>query len=435
MPYPIDNNLALTAQFNHVFPSAHSTNALPTDLRIFQAKAKGSKFWDVDGNEYIDYTGALGPGILGHCHPEYIRSLQQYIETQPVCSGASYIYSENDILLAEKIIEHVPCAEQVKLCVSGSEAVQQAIRLARAYTGRPYFLKFSGHYHGWIDNIYGGTVDPHPKGKPFPVFEKESCLGQSPSSKTEGLMVPWGNIEQLELTLSRYGNDIAVIILEAVCSAGTLLPPPGFLKNIRRLCDHYNVVLCFDEIITGFRTGLQGAQGLYGVTPDICTLGKALGGGLPISAVTGRADILGQFTDGKVNGGGTFNGNPLCVRGALTTLQVLERDEGVAYIEMADIQNKLMQGLDEVARRRGVPMRVQGPAGVFMTFFGVDPDRPLFTDQDVRGTDIELTIKVYKLLVEAGVFTLCGRWFPSIVHTQQDNTQVLEAFDNVLACL
>jgi len=435
MAFQSEINQGLTRDFNEVFPSAHSTNALPTDLRIFQAYAKGSRFWDVDGNEYVDYTGALGPNILGHCHSEYIHALKSHLDKKPVCSGSSYIYSEDDVILGKKILKHIPCAEKVKLCVSGSEAVQQAIRLARAYTGRQYYLKFGGHYHGWIDNIYGGKPDPAPSGRPFPLFDTKSTLGMSKNSMSEGLMIPWDDIEALEETLAHYADDIAIIIMEAICEAGTLTPRLGYLERIRELCDRYGIVMCFDEIITGFRVGLSGAQGLFGVTPDICTLGKALGGGLPISAIAGKADILGQFTDAKVKGGGTFNGNPLCVRGARSTIEILERDNGSAYVEMDRVQSLLMKGIDEIARRRGVPLRVQGPVGVFMTYFGADPDKRLFTASDMPDFDSELTVRFYESMLKHGVYTLCGRWFSSIAHTEQDNEQVLQVFDQVLATL
>lgn len=429
----INNNIT-TKIFNELLPGAHSNKAPAAKVRIFQSHAQGSRTWDIDGNEYVDYTGASGPNILGHRHPTYVNALKDYLDNKSVCTGASYIFSEDDIPLAEKLIQHVPCAEQVKLCVTGSEAVQQAIRLSRAFTGRPYYLKFGGHYHGWIDNVIGGVPDPSPKGKPFPVYDDNSHIaGKSLNSNFEGLMIPWDDIETLDQTLKIHGNEIAVIIMEAACGSGSILPRPGYLEKVRELCDQYNIVMCFDEVITGFRVGLQGAQGLFGVTPDICTLGKALGGGMPISAVVGKQEILSQLNDGKVIGAGTFNGLPLAVRAAKTTIEILELDNGAAYKEMDRVQKLLMSGLDEVARRRGFPMRVQGPTGVFATYFGTDPDKALYSMADMGSVDFSMTLKFHENMLEEGINTLFGQWMLSIAHTEKDVEQTLDAFSRVIS--
>ena len=427
----VRHNVELTQRFDQLCPGAHSNNSPPAEVRVFQARAEGSRFWDADGNEYVDYTGASGPNILGHRHPEYVSALKNFMDEKSLCTGSSYIFAEEDIRLAEKLVEHVPCAERVKLCVSGSEAVQQAVRLARAYTKRPYVLRFGGHYHGWIDNIYGGVPTLSSADKPFPLYEP-TINGKSEKSNYEGLMIPWGDLERLEQTLQAYGKDIAIIIMEAVCGSGTLLPPPGYLEQVRSLCDQHRIVMCIDEVITGFRVGLSGAQGLFGVTPDICTLGKALGGGLPISAVVGKAEILEQLRHQQVMGPGTFNGNPLCVQAASTTLDILARENGAAYREMAQVQQSLMAGLDEIARRHDIPMRVQGPVGVFATYFGVDPDRQLHTAADMADIDNVMLMKFHNAIWQAGVSVLFGRWFPSIVHSDADNEKVLDAFEQVI---
>ena len=436
MSYTTERNETLTHRFSQLYPGAHSTSTPPAKTRIFQSRAQGSRFWDVDNNEYVDYTGGLGTNILGHRHPEYIDALKTFMDDKSFCTGGSFLFSEADILLAEKLVKHVPCAEQIKLCVSGSEACQQALRLARAYTGRPYYVKFGGHYHGWIDNIYGGISNPHPDGKPFPLYkDKSDTLGRSPGSGCEGLMLPWGDIDILEQTLNSYGDEIAVIMMEAVCEGATMLPPAGYLEKVRALCDKHSIVMCMDEVITGFRVGLQGAQGFLNVTPDLCVLGKAFGGGLPISAVAGRKDILEQYRGGKVKGPGTFNGNPLCVQAAVTTISILERDGGALYKEMDRVQTLLMQGLDEIARRHNVPLRVQGPLGTFATYFGVDPDTALYTSEDEEKVDYDLIHKVHKSLWKEGVSSLLCRWYPSVVHTEVDNQRALEGFERVIKSL
>ncbi|PHZ85483.1 aspartate aminotransferase family protein [Paremcibacter congregatus] len=433
MFFKIQNNISLTERFSQLYPGAHSNNSPAAKVRSFQLRAEGARWWDVDNNEYIDYTGASGPNILGHRHPEYVNALQEFMGEKSFCMGSSYIFSEDDILLAEKLIQHVPCAEKIKLCVSGSEAVQQAIRLARAFTGRPYFLRFGGHYHGWIDNIYGGNPDPSPEGKPFPLYDSRSnTRGKSQKSNYEGLMIPWGDLDVLEQTLHTHGKEIAIIIMEAVCGSGTLPPPPGYLETVRALCDRHRIVMCFDEVITGFRVGLHGAQGLFGVTPDICTLGKALGGGLPISAIVGKSDILDQLKDEQVMGPGTFNGNPLCVAAAKATIEILERKDGIVYTEMDRVQQQLMAGVDEIARRRNIPMRVQGPTGVFGTFLGANPDKQLYTAADMASVDNALMMKFHEEIWHEGVSALFGRWFPSIVHTEKDTEKTLEVVDKII---
>ena len=429
-------NTALTKRFNALMPGAHSNKTPAAKIRTFLSHAQGARSWDVDGNEYVDFTGGSGPNILGHRHPVMTQALHDFLDKQSVCTGSSYLFSEDDVQLSEKLVKHVPCAEQVKLCVTGTEAVQQAIRLARAFTGRPYYLKFEGHYHGWIDNIYGGVPDPEPQGKPFPLFDgATNTLGKSHGSNFEGFMMPWDDIEALEQTLKRYGNEIAILMMEAVCCAGTLLPRPGYLEKVRELCTDYGIVLCFDEVITGFRVGLSGAQGLLGVTPDLCTLGKAFGAGMPISAVVGKTAIMEQLRNGKVVGAGTYNGNPLCVRAAKTAIEILEDNNGAAYGEMNRVQQLLMSGLDEMARRRGLPVRVQGPTGVFATYFGADPDREIFSVKEMANLDWELGSKFHDLMWEQGVSTLFGMWLPSIVHTENDIEQTLVVADRALSRL
>lgn len=441
MTRSMTKSAALTQQFNQYYPGGHSNfrkRKDPRKVNLFHGKAQGSRLWDVDGNEYIDYTGALGPNILGHRHPEYLAALTQYMETQSLCVASTEIYSENDIAVAEKLVRHVPCAEKIKFNVTGSEAVQQALRLARAYTGRPYFLRFGGHYHGWLDNIFGGIVDPAPAGKPFPLFDTDndwcSTSGRSAEACRQGMMIPWNNVEVLENTLRQYGSEIAVIHCEAlVCNNNLLRPREGFLEKLRMLCDQYGIVLSFDEVISGFRVGLNGAQGLFGVTPDICTLGKSIGGGMPISAVVGKAKVL-DLLDGKVLSPGTFNGNAFCMQAMRTTLEILERDNGAAYQTMARIQQPLTDGLSEIARRRGLPMRIQSATGAFVMLFGLDPDTECYTQDDLSAVNGKLTMQFIDALLEEGIYTN-GRWYMCLAHTEEDIARTLEAADKAMAVL
>jgi glutamate-1-semialdehyde 2,1-aminomutase len=354
-------NRKLTEEFNRYYPGGHSNFRVPleaTENRVFIARAEGSHLWDVDGNEFIDYQGAMGPNLLGHRHPDYVERLKDLLDTSSVCVGSGVLHSPDDVAVAEKLVRHIPCAERIKFCLSGSEAVQMALRLARAHTGRPYFIRFGGHYHGWFDNILGGMLDASPKAEPFARYDPEShpwedmgfTRGRGPGADRESFLLPWGDLGALEDTLKKYAEQIAAIHFEAlVCNHFNLLPRPGYLEKIRELCTEYGIVMSMDEVITGFRLGLSGAQGRFGVTPDIATFGKALGGGLPVSAVVGKAEIMEALRDQKVLGPGTFNGYPLGMRAALATLEILERDAGAVYRAMDGVQGRLEEGLRELA--------------------------------------------------------------------------------------
>jgi glutamate-1-semialdehyde 2,1-aminomutase len=436
----------LTQKFNQLYPTGHSNFRVPVSVsqhKVFLERGQGSRLWDVDGNQYIDYLGAMGPSILGHRHPEYIQSLKDFMDERSIAVGSGVLFSSDDIEVAEKLVQHVPCAEKVKFCVTGTEAVQMAIRLARAHTRRPHFIRFGGHYHGWMDNVLGGTVDPKPEGRPFAVHDPGSdpltdsyfTQGKATGAAQESFLLPWNDVGALERTLQRYGEEVALIHFEAlVCNHFCLMPRPGYLERIRELCDEYGIVMSIDEVITGFRLGLSGAQGHFGVTPDISTLGKAVAGGMPLSAVVGKAEILDQLQSGAVLGPGTFNGYPLGMHAALATLRILERDEGAVYREMGAVQDELMRGLGDLARRHGLPMRIQGARGVFFTMFGLDPDAVVYTDEDLKGIDFNLYLKFWAGMQEEGVITLVGgRWYPSIAHTRVDVEETLEAADRVMS--
>ena len=444
----MDENRKLTERFGRYYPASHSNYRVPieaTENRVFIVRAEGSRLWDVDGNEYIDFQGAMGPAILGHRHPEYVKALKDLLDTASVSTGSGLLFSPDDVELAEKLVKHIPCAEQVKCCVTGSEAVQMAIRLARAHTGRPYFIHFSGHYHGWFDNVLGGSVDPHPAGKPFPYYDPDAdpladpCFtrGRAPGSEKESFLLPWNDVEALEDTLKKYGNEIALIHLESpICNHFCMPPRPGYLERIRELCTQYGIVMSMDEVITGFRLGLSGAQGYYGVTPDLATFGKAMAGGVPFSAVVGKAAIMEQLRDKRVLGPGTFNGYPLGMRAAVTTIGILERDDGAAYQEMYRDPEAAGERPQQLAQKHGLQMRIQGATGVFFTLFGLDPDKVVYTDEDLAAADLVKTFAFWAGMHHEGIGVMVGgRWYMSIVHTEADVAKTLAAADRVMASL
>ncbi len=341
-----------------VTPGSQSNLRLPSYLEPrFIVKGEGAHLWDADGKEYVDFSSGHGPGILGYSNQELIKTLKNQLDTLyflATLSGQNPL----EVELAEKFVKHVPCCDMVRFVVTGTDTDQLVIRLARAYTKRNIFIRFEGHYHGWLDNVLGGIVDDAAiaAGKPPYAVESDTARdwasygteGRDPDVLHQSFKLPWNDIEVLERVLEKYGEQIALIIMEIYDSNGGNCPPrPGYLERVRELCDKYGILLCFDEVITGWRVGLSGAQGEVGVTPDIACFGKAMAAGLPMGAVAGRRDIMNLLAERKVVGAGTFNGNPLCLAASLATIKILERNNGAFYQKIERIQNQLIDGLKE----------------------------------------------------------------------------------------
>jgi len=317
--------------------------------------------------------------------------------------------------------------------------VQLVIRLARAYTGRNLFLRFDGHYHGWVDNVLGGNVNTSLDEPPF-GFEKEGDIfrtyGRDPLALKQSFKIPWNDIEFLEQVLTRYGEQIALIIMEPVnCNGGSCWPKHGYLERVRELCDSYGIVLCFDEIITGFRMGLSGAQGVLGVTPDITTFGKGIAGGIPLSVVAGKSKIMDLLLQRKVVGAGTFNGYPLGVASALATIKILEEDDGALYKRWDALQDRLTAGLQEIAKRYSIPMLLQEVRGcVFYQF----TDLPVAHNMGewMACSDHVKQEQLRAKLFDAGALILFrDRWFVNSALTDADVAKTLEMTENAMKTL
>jgi len=392
----------------------------------FMSKGKGSHLWDIDGNEYIDYIITMGAGILGYGNSEWIKAINNQIEL-PYLTGWCQVPIE--VELAQKIVELIPCAEKVRFGVSGSEAIQLVIRLARAYTKRRYFIRFEGHYHGWMDNVMGGIINDNTRQKPFALDIREDPYyteGKDTAAFEQSFKLPWNDIEILENVLKKYGEEIALILMEPILvNNGCCMPRPGYLERIRELCNQYGIVLCFDEILTGFRVSLNGAQGLLGVTPDISTFGKGLGGGIPVTAIAGKRDILDQLLQQKVTGAGTFNGYPLGTAAALATIKILEKDNAALYKHIDKVQKRLMAGLKEISRKAGFSMLLQGIRGVFFFEF-LDKDIA-YSVRDLKGRDVAKQKILRRTMLEQGIlYFMRGRWFVSAAITEADVDRTLE---------
>jgi glutamate-1-semialdehyde 2,1-aminomutase len=397
---------------------------------LYFADGRGARLRDVDGNEYIDYVLAWGPMILGYGHPALVEALHRAAE-RPHSLGEQH---ELEIRVAEKIQQLVPCAERVALTSSGSEAVQLAMRLARAYTGRNLILKFEGHYHGWMDSA---LVSYHSASEQMGPVENPNVVlgskGQVANAAENVVVAPWNRPEILEQAFATHGAEIAAVIMEPVlCNSGCLMPHDGYLQTAREICGRHGALLIFDEVITGFRMGLAGAQGFYGVTPDLATFGKAVAGGLPLSVVAGRREIMERMFGGGVAFGGTFNGNPVSLAAADAALGELARDGGALLAQANERGRRLMEGIDAVARRHGVALTVTGFGTAMSLHFTRRTE--LRDYRDTLDDDREMLQRVLRRALEEGLHLVPdGRLYVSAAHTDGDIDETLDVFERVFS--
>ena len=392
----------------------------------------GPRLKDVDGNEYIDYTLGWGPNILGYRHPKVVEAVSN-AACGPHTLGAEH---ELEFLVAEKIQALVPCAERVAFTSSGSEAVQLMMRLARAFTNRSLILKFEGHYHGWMDSAlwshHPKREDLGPREAPNPVPESR---GQIPIGEGNILARPWNDLALVEQAFAQHPGEIGAVIMEPVlCNSGCILPVAGYLAEVRKICDRYGALLLFDEVITGFRMSLGGAQTYYGVTPDLATFGKAVGGGTPLSVIAGRQEIMEQLFTGGVAFGGTFNGNPISLAGAHATLTELSANDGSFSKTPTASAGELMEGIREIARRRSVPLLVTGFGTAFAIHFTSRTE--LREYRDILDDDTALLAQFLLAALAEGVYSLPdGRFYVSVVHGEREVESTLRAIDRAFQCM
>ena len=395
---------------------------------LYFADGSGARLWDVDGNEYIDFALAWGPLILGHKHPRIVDALTG-AAAKPHNYGAQH---ELEPQVGETIRRLVPCAEKVALTSSGSEALQLAFRLARAHSGRPLVLKFEGHYHGWMDSALISYKPPPEQvgARQFPNVLLGSG-GQAANSVDNVVVARWNDISALEMLLQRRQGEIAAVVMEPVlCNSGCLMPRRGYLDAVREACDRSGALLIFDEVITGFRIAPGGAQQAFAVTPDIATLGKALGGGAPISAVAGRAEILDQLARGKVAFGGTFNGNPLSLAATDACLEVIAENNAEALKRANQAGERLIDGIRRSAARHGRTVVVAGFGAAFAIHFTRDPE--LWEYRDTFRDDRQRLDEFLRRALGEGLYLLPdGRFYVSAAHTSADIDESIAAVDRV----
>lgn len=395
---------------------------------LFFERAQGPYLYDVDAHEYVDYLCGMGAIVLGHNDPAVTTAVSAQLARAELFGGQH----EAEIRLAERIIGLVPGVEMVRFSLSGSEAVHAALRLSRAAAGRRKVIKFEGHYHGWFDNQ---LVSTHPDpGAALPlgagVVESE---GQPKAVLDDLIVLPWNDLGAVRSTLAAH-TDVAAVLMEPImCNSGVSMPQPGYLEGVRRLCDQHGVILIFDEVITGFRVDLHGAQGLLGVTPDLTVFGKAVANGFPLSVVGGRHKIMSLIGDGRVVHAGTFNAHPLSVAASLATLARLEGDPEI-YPRMRGLGKLVVDGLTEIGREHGLPLRAQGPGPVFFAWF--TQAETIFDYRTHAEADFDLYNAFSAELLRHGVRVIPGgRWYLSASHTEAEIARTLEAIDEVCARL
>jgi glutamate-1-semialdehyde 2,1-aminomutase len=391
---------------------------------LFVASGSGGRLTDVNGTDYLDFTLAWGPLILGHCHPAVTAAVAAQLERGHMFGAQHVLEAE----VAEQLVAILPCADLVTFASSGTEAVQVALRLARARTGRQRIVKFEGHYHGWSD---GTLISYHPPLDAVGPYAAPAAVpgtsGQSMAALGDVIAVPWNDAAALAAVLARHGPSIAAILMEPVLyNSGVIAPAPGYLESARALASEHGALLIFDEVITGFRLALGGAQECYGITPDIAVYAKAVAAGFPLSVIAGRREVMGLISSGVVAHSGTYNGNPICLAAAAAAIAVLSRPGTFEHLHQLGMA--LASGAREILARYKIAAVVNQLGPVMQILFTEQPsvtNYRAFAACDAR-MNAALTVRLRK----NGVLILPdGRWYMATVHTHEDVLYALKALD------
>lgn len=399
---------------------------------LFFERGEGAFLYDVDGNEHIDYVLGNGPAILGHAPKPVIEAVAASLARGQVFAAQH----PGETALAERLCRLLPGIEVVRFATSGTEAVLMAFRLARAFTGRNKILKFEGHYHGWSDQAYisarPALNEAGPADAPVPVA---GSPGMPPSVLDDTVVAGWNDLDLLADALRRHAGEVAGVIMEPVMVNGGPTPPrPGYLEGAKELCREHGALFICDEVITGFRAGLRGAQGRYGVTADLTVYAKAVAAGFPLAMVGGRREVMDTLLDRGVMHGGTYNGNVQSMAAALAALDILEADDGAVYRDLERRGTALMEGLAAIARRHRVPVRVQGLPAIFQVFFtgGAAPANY----RDAVACDRDRALAFHRALQGEGVRTNPqAKWFLSTAHDDAIIDRTLAAADRAMAAV
>ena len=391
----------------------------------FFTRGEGAYLWDADGKRYVDYVGSWGPAIAGHAHPAVVEAVQS-----TAANGLSFgAPTELEITLAETLIRRLPSLELVRLVSSGTEATMTALRLARGYTARPKIIKFEGCYHGHGDSLLVKA------GSGALTFGQPSSAGVPPAIAGETIVLPFNDLTAVQETFEADRDAIAGIIVEPIAgNMNLVLPKSGFLDGLRTLCDRYGAVLIFDEVMTGFRVHARGAQGLYAITPDLTTLGKVIGGGMPVGAFGGKRAIMECIAPlGPVYQAGTLSGNPVAVAAGIATLALTEAPG--FYSGLASTTRALTDGLAAAAKRRGVAMVAQAVGGMFGIYFTASVPGSF---AEVMACDKERFNRFFHAMLDAGFYFAPSAFeagFVSAAHGPREIADTLAAADRALAAM
>lgn len=395
---------------------------------LFYTHGKGSHIFDADGNDYLDFTLSQGPLILGHAHPHVAKSVQEYSDLGQLFAGQHI----KELELAEKLHALIPSADLMRFCLDGSEAVQTAFRVARSKTGRQKFLRFEGHYHGWLDNVCWGISGPSLE--ELGNYEQPKVLpwtkGLPDGSGNEQIVLPWNNLDLVRERVRKDYKEIAAIITEPVmCNNGCIVAEDDFLSGLRDICDEFGIALIFDEVITGFRMSLGGAQQYFGVTPDLSIFAKAMGSGYPISAIVGKREWMDEITEGRAIHAGTMNSSNSTVAASLATIEVLEREQ--PYERLFSYGLKLMAGLRKAAEDHGHEVIVQGPGPMFAISF--THVKNIKDYRDTLKADKGKLNEFIKGMQEHGIRIIGrGLWYISTAHVEADIDTAIDAAKQVM---
>lgn len=428
-----DRSIALYQETSRYLAGGVSSNVryASTPVPLFFARGEGCRLYDEDGNVHIDYILGNGPAILGHAPPTVCQAVAETLMLGQLYAGQHV----RELELSKRLTSLIPGADLVRYASSGTEAVQMAFRIARAFTGRTKIIKFEGHYHGWVDNVY---VSVRPSGNEAGAPEAPVAVpdtpGVAPGALDDMVICGWNDLDYLRGALEAHRGEIAGVIMEPMMvNGGCILPAPGYLEGAKALCAEHGAVLIFDEVITGFRLGLTGAQGRFGVTPDLTIFAKAMAGGFPMAMVAGRRDVMEILQTKGVMHGGTYNGNVQSMAAALATLDILTADGGAIYKGMEARGTRLMQGLAERAAKHGVAVHVTGVPTMSQTMFiGAAPRNWRESSQ----WDRERALAFHGELQKRGVRVnqKCA-WFLSAAHDDQAIEETLAAADGAFKAI
>ncbi len=390
-----------------------------TPTPLYMTHGNGPYYYDVDGHELLDYTLAWGPLIVGNNHPRLNQAIIEQVQ-RGYTFGAQH---EGEIMLADKICAACPGVEQVIFSNTGTEAVQSALRLARAYTGREKFIKFEGHYHGWLNNVLvSNTPKPEQEGQAIP-----GAGGQPWEEYAHTVVVRWNDLDALRAAFVAHPNQIACVLTEPILiNSGSCMPAEGFLAGVIEMCKEFGALSVFDEVITGFRIALGGGREYFHIQPDLSTYAKAIAGGFSMAAVGGRKQIFNTLSDGRTIHAGTYNGNPICTAAAIATLDILS--EPGTYQRMHDHGYAIRRAIEAAGKKYAVPLVTTGVGSAFSVHLGLT--HPPRHYGDVRGADGPRYNRFRAAMLEHHVQLLpAGRWYVGAVHTDRELEKVLPAID------